>query len=144
MKWWNQNNPREFKNHSLKFMWTFKNNFNHALQTILNVNSRPDGFFFLDFLGAPPYPCSLLSEKTSVRVSITAVRPWGCPTCQECASLTGVVTSMKTLDSPWLSQLPMNSDTGKGPRKLRSPPPIIYQYQGFRRIRLHCGLRITS
>lgn len=75
------------------------------------------------FLEAPPHPCSLLSEKTSVQVSITAVRLWGCPTCQECASLTGVVTSMKTLDSPWLSQLPMNSDTGKEPRKLRSPSP---------------------
>ena len=74
-------------------------------------------------LEAPPHPRSLLSEKTSVQVSITAARLWGCPTCQECASLTGVVTSMKTLDSPWLSQLPMNSDTGKGPRKLRSPPP---------------------
>ena len=74
------------------------------------------------FLEAPPHPCSLLSEKTSVQVSITVVRLWGCPTCQECASLTGVVTSMKTLDSPWLSQLPMNSDTGKGPRKLRSSP----------------------
>ena len=86
--------------------------------------------FFLDFLGAPPYPCSLLSEKTSVRVSITAVRPWGCPTCQECASLTGVVTSTKTLDSPWLSQLLMNSDTGKGPRKLR-PPPDHASVSGF-------------
>ena len=74
------------------------------------------------FLEAPTPPCSLLSEKTSVQVSITAARLWGCPTCQECASLTGVVTSMKTLDSPWLSQLPMNSDTGKGPRKLRSSP----------------------
>lgn len=73
------------------------------------------------FLWEPIHLYSLLSEKTSVLVSIAPVRLWVCPTCQECASLTGAVTSMKTLDSLWLSQLPMSLDTGKGPRKLRSP-----------------------
>ena len=76
------------------------------------------------FLWVPTHLCSLLSEKTSVLVSIAPVRLWVCPTCRECASLTGVVTSMKILDSPWLSQLPMSLDTGKGPRKLRSLPHV--------------------
>lgn len=98
------------------------------------------GFFPRCFLRRSTSSCSLLSEKTSVQVSITAVRLWGCPTCQECASLTGVVTSMKTLDSPWLSQLPMNSDTGKSQGNWDLLFPLDHaSVWGVRRIRLHCG-----
>lgn len=67
------------------------------------------------FLWSPELLYSLLSERTSVLVSIAPVRPWACLTFQECVSLTAVVTSMKIRDSPWLSQLPMSQDTGKGP-----------------------------
>lgn len=64
--------------------------------------------------------CSLLPERTSVLVSIALVRLWGCLNCQECASLTGVVTSMKILACPWLSPSPMNLGTGKDFKQQRS------------------------
>lgn len=67
------------------------------------------------FLWSPELLYSLLSERTSVLVSIAPARPWACLTFQECVSLTAVVTSMKIRDSPWLSLLPMSQDTGKGP-----------------------------
>ena len=67
------------------------------------------------FLWAPELLYSLLSERTSVLVSIAPARPWACLTFRECVSLTAVVTSMKIRDSLWLSQLPMSQDTGKGP-----------------------------
>lgn len=80
-------------------------------------------------LWVPTHLCSLLSEKTSVLVSIALVRRWVYPTCQECASLTGVVTLMKILDSPWLSQLRMSSDTGKEPGKQDLIPMFMHHYQ---------------
>lgn len=84
--------------------------------------------------------------------SIAPVRRWVCLTCQECASLTAVVTSMKTPASLSLSRSPMSSDTGKRPRKPRSPHRVHASISdrrgsgkhlkwGVRRVGWHCGLR---
>lgn len=96
--------------------------------------------------------CPLLSEKTSVGASIAPVRRWVCLTCRACASLTGAVTSTKTRASRWLSRLPMSSDTGKEPRKLRSLCRVHVAMSGRRNgstlngaeaAGLHCGLELT-
>lgn len=124
----------------------------------MNEDSYLD-FFFLswrDFAGVfwpPVHLRSLLSGKTSVPVSTAPARPWVCLTCQECASLTEAVTSMKTRAFLWLSPLPTSLDTGKGPRKPRSRHVHAsrpdrggngkHLEQGIRGVRLHCGLGLT-
>lgn len=86
--------------------------------------------FFLDVSWGAPHPCSLLSEKTSVQVSLHHRETLGLSHLSGMCQPHRVVTSMKTLDSPWLSQLPMNSDTGKEPRKLRLPLLLIMHQYG--------------
>lgn len=106
-----------------------------------------EGFLHM-FSWAPIRLCSLLSEKTSVLVSIAPVRPWVCPTCRECVSLTAAVTSMKTRASRWRSRSPMSSDTGKRPGAWALLAASLRPCQteagmAISRVRLQSGLRFT-